>query len=626
MDLSRRSAELWPRPARIERLDGRGPTGAGVRLRGDELVLTRLAPFVAALERETGVPWAVGEADGGRLVDLEVELVPDGGAPTRSRLELRAEGSRLVGASDAALRSGLVTAGQWIGSVDPAAGLASAPAVRVDDEAAIPTRGVLLDTSRDRVPTVSALDRSLDRWASWKLDHAQLYFEHVFAYAGHEEVWEGASAFSPEEIRRFDDRCEALGVELAPCQNSFGHLHRWLRLPAYRDLAEVPAGVAHPWSDVPEPFSLCPIDPRAVDLLADLYDQLLPCFRSGLVNVGGDETFDLGLGRSAAACAERGKGAVWLDFVGELRRLAARHGRRIAVWADIPLSMPEIAERLPDDVLALVWGYEAGHPFAEQADRLAGAGREHWLVPGTSAWNSFAGRWTNALANLSEAATAATASGATGLLVAEWGDNGHLQPPVVAEPALFAGAGLAWRPLDPATIDWPRLLDRHVFRDPTGRVSHAALELGDVWRSTGADPRNGTVLFRLVADWTTDLTHARYGGMSEAGLERAEARTRDAVEGLRDARSSREDAELVRRELEWVADAVILGARLGRARLRAGARVPVAELPRRERVGLADAVGALVEGHGQLWRERSRPGGRRDSARRLETLLEALRS
>ena len=84
----------------------------------------------------------------------------------------------------------------------------------------------------------------------------------------------------------------------------------------YRALAEVPEGLEHPFNpERREPFSLCPLDPGSLALLADLYDQLLPCFASRELNVGLDETFDLVRGRSAEACAERGKVRVYLDFL-----------------------------------------------------------------------------------------------------------------------------------------------------------------------------------------------------------------------------------------------------------------------------------------------------------------------
>jgi hypothetical protein len=54
-----------------------------------------------------------------------------------------------------------------------------------------------------------------------------------------------------------------------------------------RQLAEVPDGYQH---------SLCATDPRSIEFLAGLYDELLPNFSSRQVNVACDETFDLGSG------------------------------------------------------------------------------------------------------------------------------------------------------------------------------------------------------------------------------------------------------------------------------------------------------------------------------------------
>ncbi|MFN3332483.1 MAG: hypothetical protein ACK47M_08230, partial [Caldilinea sp.] len=81
--------------------------------------------------------------------------------------------------------------------------------------------------------------------------------------------------------------------------------HRWLIHERYRHLAEAPDGWKAPWGDIHrEPFSLCPLDPGSIALLRELYDELLPHFSSHQFNVGCDETFDLGQGRSKQACEE----------------------------------------------------------------------------------------------------------------------------------------------------------------------------------------------------------------------------------------------------------------------------------------------------------------------------------
>ena len=138
----------------------------------------------------------------------------------------------------------------------------------------------MLDVSRDKVPTMPTLLALVDRLSRCKINRFQLYFEHAFAYEGHRVVWQDASAFEPSEIRELDEFCRRRQIELVPNQNSFGHFHRWLIHDPYRELAECPEGIEHAFSPKVEPFSLCAIDPRSLELIAGLYDQLLPNFRS----------------------------------------------------------------------------------------------------------------------------------------------------------------------------------------------------------------------------------------------------------------------------------------------------------------------------------------------------------
>jgi hypothetical protein len=82
----------------------------------------------------------------------------------------------------------------------------------------------------------------------------------------------------------------------------------------------------------------------------------------------------------------------------------------------------------------------------------------------------------------------------------------------------------------------------------------------------------------------------------------------------------RADGALVARELSWVSGLLGFATRLGAARLRAGAALPVRELPATDRRELAAELRPLVEEHAPLWLARNRPGGREDSVSRLRRL------
>ncbi len=556
------------------------------------------------------------------IEEATVDLPPQG-----YRLRVGAAGIDVVAPDRAGLLNATATLRQWLAlhPGDPGAPLETLWGIDIEDWPDFPDRGVMLDVSRDQVPTLATLERLIDLLASWKINQLQLYTEHTFAYAGHDEVWRGWSPLTPADVRSLDARCAERGIELVPNQNSFGHLHRWLVHHPYRRLAECPEGVEHPWSGGrKEPFSLCPTDPGSLALLDDLYEQLLPCFRSGLFNVGLDETFDLGQCRSRQACATRGRGRVYLDFLRAIHDRVAAWDRRMMFWGDIALEHPELIADLPGDALPLLWGYEADHPFAEQTGALAATGLEFYVCPGTSSWLSFAGRWSNALANLAAAASAGADNGARGFLITDWGDRGHLQPFAVSLPPLLAGACFAWNAgaaRSPGALPVAELLDR--WAAPGLGAGAAMLALGDAHLGTGRALKNSTVPFHLLMGAGDSLTRRAFDRLEPAALAATSDRVAELAAGLHSGAGDA-DGDLIASELAWAAEAVGLGCDLGRARLEHGAVESTATLPATVRRALAVRLDHLTARRGELWLKRSRPGGLADALGHLGRARDAL--
>ncbi len=251
-----------------------------------------------------------------------VDLILDPALPAQGyRLHVRRDRTTIVAADPAGRFYGQQTLAQLVEN-------GQAPCVDVEDHPDIAVRGVMLDVSRDKVPTMATLLSLIDLLASWKINQLQLYVEHTFAYAAHRDVWRDASPLTAAEIRELDAYCRERFIELVPNQNSFGHLERWFMHERYRPLAETPGGVELPWGEITKhPFTLAP-SPDALAFLDGLYTELLPNFTSDRFNVGCDETYDLGLGRSRDRVEREGRPRVWLDFVRDIRALAALWPRR----------------------------------------------------------------------------------------------------------------------------------------------------------------------------------------------------------------------------------------------------------------------------------------------------------
>jgi len=475
---------------------------------------------------------------------------------------------------------------------------ATPPSLTVHDAPDFPARGVMLDVSRCKVPTMATCKLLIDRLAGMRLNQVQLYTEHTFAFSAHKTVWHDASPFTHEETLELDEYCTDRFVELVPNFNSFGHFERWLRHPEYRHLAECP-----------DQAGCSTLAPNAASLrfLESLYDEYLPHFSSPLFNVGCDETWELGKGRSKARARKTGTTAVYLDFLKKIHKLCTKKGRRMQFWGDIILHQPELIKELPRDILALCWGYEADHPYSKQCRAFAEAGVEYYVCPGTSAWNSITGRTDNSLANLENAARNGLKHGAAGYLITDWGDGGHHQVLPISYVGFAAGAAYSWCLRANRKVDLAGAISRHFFQDPTDTLGAFCLDLGRTPnRILGIQRANRSamreLLFQKLKDERMDLSRVTREQYDDAAtwLDKLES-------DLAAARPSCNDRELVLHELRHAVSA-------GRHAIHRGRFAQFGQ-------GTADALRRelqnLVMNHEEQWLARNRRGGLYESSTRL---------
>ncbi|GAA4896389.1 glycosyl hydrolase family 20 [Stackebrandtia albiflava] len=548
-------------------------------------------------------------------IDTPVQRAHDASLPAQGfDLTVTEDTVSLRYADDAGARYGLALLDQIRGQSH-----GQLPAVHVSDWPDFAVRGFMLDISRGRVPTRDTLDRLLDLLDLVRINQLQLYTEHTFAYPGHEIVWRDASPMTPEDIAWLGDRCDALGIELVANQNTFGHMENWLRHPAYRHRAEIPDGFELFGQHRPA-TTLAPTQDNA-DFAIGLIDQLMPHFRSRRVNIGCDETWELGRGASAAEAASVGKGRVYADHLLRLLNPLLAKGYDVQFWGDIIAHHPELVPELPTGATAVAWTYEAPKPpvdwpapvvaafreagvdpetlsagFGHTASAFTDAGYPFWVAPGTSTWRSFLGRIDNAVGNLIDAAEVGMAHGAGGYLVTDWGDLGHMQPPSVSYPPIVFGAAVAWSLEANRDLDLTAVVDRYVFEDATGRLGAAMDGLARVWDRTGLITFNASPLFVAV-------TQARSTVAGAADVDRITEVVADidrAVAEIAASSPDSRDADTVKAELTAAARL----ARHGGYRLlsEAGGKAPDGE-------ALAADLDEAIGLHKEAWALRSRPGG-----------------
>ena len=557
-------------------------------------------------------PIVAGYAVPSERIGLTLSVAPETtGHPQGYHLTIHSQGIAIVASTPAGLFYGTQTLNQILGQSP--AGL---PLLHISDWPDFPNRGVMLDVSRDKVPTKQTLFNLVELVASWKINQLQLYTEHTFAYQNHPEIWAEASPLTGEEILHLDAYCRERFIELVPNQNTFGHMQRWLTHDRYKHLAECPTGFYwEEWGGYFDyPFSLYPGEPGSLELVRSLMDELLPHFSSRQFNIGGDETVDLGQGHSRDLVAQRGKGRVYLDFLLKIYREVKARGYTMQFWGDIIVAHPELVPDLPRDVIALEWGYEADHPFDEHGAIFAATGIPFYVCPGTSSWRAIAGRTDNALKNLRNAAVNGLKHGAVGYLIADWGDNGHWQPLPVSYLGFAYGAALAWSYETNHQQDIAQAISRYAFGDSSGVMGRLVYDLGNTYLEPGLQLHNSSVLFYILQE-SPQATTAREG-LTEENLHKTLAYLEQIAQELSNAPLQHPEADLIRREFMWTARMLRHACRRGLWAL-AKARSQKDTGLRQELVQEAEE---LLAEHSSIWLARNRVGGLRDSQARLEKI------
>lgn len=526
---------LLPAPAHFEYQPGRFDLDESVDLLvepGASSATLRTARHLqAALAAQTGLRLPIGTAAASDR-PLRLGIVAGAGtAPQSYRLEVTPASIAVEAADEAGLFYGVQTLIQLV-----AGGGRSIAACRCEDRPALPNRGIMLDVSRGKVPTLRSLERLVDTMARYKLNQLQLYTEHTFDFRSHPAIGAGCDPLTADDMYALDVYCSERHVELVPNLQSTGHMRHILELPQYGHLAET----TWHWSisasgDAPYAF------------LDELYGDMLPAFRSRLFNIDSDETYDFGRGQTAERAAELGVGRLYLDHIVRLRELAARHGCTLMLWADVIHHYPELIAEVPDDVVLLDWSYEAA-PRYPTLDAIAAAGRPFYVCPGTSSWNTLFPRLDNASGNIRTYVTQGIAAGAQGMLLTDWGDMGHYQPYANSWYPYLFGAEMAWTGGTTGDEAFERAFAVLFLGEASGAAVQAMRRLGSAVESPGIGVANGSL--SAYALWEDPIA-----GKTLQAPVAAVAELRDAAAHALEAWSVLPDAEL-RHALQF--DAVLV--------------------------------------------------------------------
>uniref|UniRef100_A0A7S0G5N9 Beta-hexosaminidase bacterial type N-terminal domain-containing protein n=1 Tax=Rhodosorus marinus TaxID=101924 RepID=A0A7S0G5N9_9RHOD len=615
-------------------------------------IASKLSSWLQSCDLDPNVT-VIAPQHGRGLIHLSMSKGLFGGRNEAYKLTVHPNEVSIVGSDAAGLFYGCCTFDQIVRLLCSGGGRTSLPCCSVTDWPSLAQRSVMLDISRGKVMSASTLRQLIERLAKLKYNQVQLYMEHTFGYLGHEEVWRDSGAMSPEDVMSLDEYCIELFVELVPFQSSLSGFNKWVKNPKYTHLAECPDEVDVPGLDTSDPrgrMSLCVVDPKSIDFITDLYEQLLPCFSSSQLHVGIDRALDLGRGRSAKEVSSKGVETVIVEYLRKICHEANSHGKTtVHFWADALESMldyggdmSDFSMLLPEGVIAVERGTEHDHPYDSRCYRLSSIGVPFMVCASTSSQNSFAGRVSNCLENIRSAAIAAVSNAAVGMIISDSGENGHLQPLVAAYPGFIAGAGAAWncnqalRTTDGDMRKLAALLDSHIFMDSedTAAVGSVLVTVGDLHlvaedrerdsvNSTAAGVVGYSRLFRLLIH---DGDSASLAGLSPRGIQRALNRLEKALELLNayQGMAGRIDVEEVRLMVEMLRLCLRIGTCVIISNRQGTEEFALRWLPDGQRSDLCLGLLHCIDMQKYIWGKRNRLAGFEGSWAWLEPALLSL--
>ena len=204
---------LLPAPRQIEYLGGNVQLAenALIVISGPEL-LFEAQTIQQCLLDDAGLTWPVVAGRDYANTGLLLAIDTNQNHPQGYRLTLGEGQISIYGADAAGVFYGICTLRQLLQQHG-----AELPLLDVADWPDYPARGIMLDISRDKVPTLQTVLDLVDRLAGWKINQLQLYMEHTFAYQNHPEVWALVSPFTGQDIMVLDAFCHQRRRTTAAC-------------------------------------------------------------------------------------------------------------------------------------------------------------------------------------------------------------------------------------------------------------------------------------------------------------------------------------------------------------------------------------------------------------------------
>ncbi|WP_223592473.1 beta-N-acetylhexosaminidase [Neobacillus bataviensis] len=299
--------------------------------------------------------------------------------------------------------------------------------------------GVMLDASRNAVPTVADIEKLLQHMAVMGLDTLMLYTEDTYEVKEYPYFGYMRGRYTFEELKASDEYAGKLGIEMIPCIQTLGHLRealKWNYAAGVKDTDDI----------------LLVDEPKTYEFLESCLKAASKPFRSKRIHIGMDETFQLGLGKYLAKHGYENHIDLMNRHLQKVVSITDKLGLKPMIWSDMYFPLfaenspykdengsirEDILEGIPD-VELVYWNYYRKEQEVYERDfqnhKLLGS--TPIFAGGAWTWNGLAPNYGKAIVTTEAALAACKQEGIGEIFVTLWGDNGAETPFATAYPIM----------------------------------------------------------------------------------------------------------------------------------------------------------------------------------------------
>lgn len=310
--------------------------------------------------------------------------------------------------------------------------------------------GVMMDCSRNAVPSVEFLKSYILSLALMGYNELQLYTEDTYEVEGEPLFGYMRGRYSIKELREISDYAAQFDIEVVPCIQTLAHVNQLLRWNKYDEVRDI--------DDI-----LLVGEEKTYELIDKMFASLSKAFTSRRVHIGMDEAHNVGRGKYLDRNGYEKATALMVKHLDRVVEIAGKYGFTPMMWSDMffrPLNgggyyigentahVPEeVAAGVPKNLELVYWDYyqDEKRAYDIMFERHAEfTGNKTVFAGGVWKWTGFAPRNRVSCHRTELALASAKEHGITDVFLTMWGDDGAECPWNSVLPALSYSADLAY--------------------------------------------------------------------------------------------------------------------------------------------------------------------------------------